>query len=69
MPLFRITVAYPEMNVIRGDSPVLLPRSSLQSTRGSKTHDSILFGKSAHPARFFYLGHRGIEWAILGLEA
>src|SRR6516164_9353179 len=57
MPLFCVTVAHPETNMIRADSPVLLPRSSLQSTRGSKTHDSILFGKSAHPARFFYLAH------------
>jgi len=54
MPLFRITVAYPEMNVIRGDSPVLLPRSSLQSIQSSKIYDPILFGKSGHPARFFY---------------
>ena len=26
MPLFCVTVAYPELNVIQGDSPVLLPR-------------------------------------------
>jgi hypothetical protein len=26
----------------------------LQSTRGSKTHNPILFEKSAHPVRFFY---------------
>jgi hypothetical protein len=54
MSLFCVTVAYLEMNVIQGDSPVLLPRSSLQSTWGSKTHNPILFRKSAHPAHFFY---------------
>ena len=44
----------PEISMIREDSPVLLPRSSLQSIRGSKNYDQILFGKGVHPARFFY---------------
>jgi hypothetical protein len=39
--------------VIRGDSSVLLPRSSLQSARASKNYNPILFRTILHPTRFF----------------
>jgi hypothetical protein len=45
----------PHVHVIwMGDSPVLLPHSSLQSAQASKTFTLDSFRKAFAPVRFFY---------------
>jgi hypothetical protein len=71
MPLRRATaIIHPAIHVIwMGDSPALLPHSSLQLVHISKKAQPILFGKISHPDRFFYFKKYGllqIEWVKWG---
>src|SRR5271169_6208761 len=60
MPLLcAIAIVRPEMKVIRGDSSVLLPRSSLQSAQASKNYNLILFRTILHPPDSFVSKMRG----------
>src|SRR5271155_1617516 len=61
MPLLcAIAIVRPEMKVIRGDSSVLLPGSSLHSARASKNHNLILFRTILHPPDSFVSKNEGM---------
>src|SRR5271154_6993489 len=61
MPLLcAIAIVRPEMKVIRGDSSVLLPGSSLQSARASKNYNLILFRTILHPPDSFVSKNEGM---------
>src|SRR5271168_4429725 len=61
MPLLcAIAIVRPEMKVIRGDSSVLLPRSSLQSAQASKNYNLILFRTILHPPDSFVSKNEGM---------
>src|SRR5271170_5202458 len=61
MPLLcAIAIVRPEMKVIRGDSSVLLPGSSLQSARASKNYNLILFKTISHPPDSFVSKNEGM---------
>src|SRR5271156_1285549 len=61
MPLLcAIAIVRPEMKVIRGDSSVLLPGSSLHSARASKNYNLILFRTILHPPDSFVSKNEGM---------
>src|SRR5271170_7530788 len=61
MPLLcAIAIVRPEMKVIRGDSSVLLPRSSLQSAQASKNYNLILFRTILNPPDSFVSKNEGM---------
>src|SRR5271168_1061078 len=61
MPLLcAIAIVRPEMKVIRGDSSVFLPGSSLQSAQASKNYNLILFRTILHPPDSFVSKNEGM---------
>src|SRR5271168_4655469 len=60
----RHTIVRPEMKVIRGDSSVLLPRSSLHSARASKNYNLILFRTILHPPDSFVSKNEGMAEGV-----
>src|SRR5271170_734249 len=65
MPLLcAIAIVRPEMKVIRGDSSVLLPGSSLHSARASKNYNLILFRTILHPPDSFVSKNEGMAEGV-----
>src|SRR5271154_1429437 len=61
MPLLcAIAIVRPEMKVIREDSSVILPGSSLHSARASKNYNLILFRTILHPPDSFVSKNEGM---------
>src|SRR5271168_2127276 len=70
MPLLcAIAIVRPEMKVIRGDSSVLLPGSSLQSAQASKNYNLILFRTILHPPDSFVSKNEGMAEGPTGKVA
>src|SRR5271170_4396605 len=69
MPLLcAIAIVRPEMKVIRGDSSVLLPGSSLHSARASKNYNLILFRTILHPPDSFVSKNEGMAEGLARLR-